>query len=373
MQIISIEEFIQKVEIPKVKKQTKTFLGIARMPHYENVISNIYSFYFKPEEVHGMKELFLSSLVDLINQSELGQSKNFLEFDDFTVETEFTTKKRGRIDILLRNEAHAIIIENKIYHTLNNDLNDYWNSVSVVNNNEEKKIGIVLTLKKTPTKNSNYINITHLEFMQAVMKNLGRFMLDAREKYIVYLKDLYQNIVNMSKSNLEVKDLKFYFSNQKKIHEVTNFFSAIKSHVPSQVEEASQLIDEDFNLPKSKGDGNRVLRYFISPKNKDLMITIYFEKLLTEKWISLIVEMKYDLLKNKELYKSIDFYNIENNLLRSDEFYKNDNTTWAHFASKRYTLNEEEISDLKNFIVNKLNEDGFLSIYRKLNDFVPKK
>ena len=242
-----------------------------------------------------------------------------------------------------------------------------------MNNNEEKKIGIVLTLKKTPTKNSNYINITHLEFMQAVMKNLGRFMLDAREKYIVYLKDLYQNIVNMSKSNLEVKDLKFYFSNQKKIHEVTNFFSAIKSHVPSQVEEASQLIDEDFNLPKSKGDGNRVLRYFISPKNKDLMITIYFEKLLTEKWISLIVEMKYDLLKNKELYKSIDFYNIENNLLRSDEFYKNDNTTWAHFASKRYTLNEEEISDLKNFIVNKLNEDGFLSIYRKLNDFVPKK
>lgn len=368
MSLNSIQSFFQEVEIPKVKKRPKTFLGIAKMPHYENVISNIYAFYFQPEEVHGMRDLFISSLLDLVKQSEIGATKDFSDFITFDVATEHVTKKRGRIDILLSNDTHAIIIENKIYHTLNNDLNDYWDSIHL--SSDDKKVGVVLTLKKTPTKNSNYINITHLEFMQAVMKNLGHFMLDAREKYIVYLKDLYQNIVNMSKSNLEVKDLKFYFSNQKQIHEVTNFYSAIKSHIPSQVEEASQLIEEDFILPKSKGDGNRVLRYFISPKNKDLMITIYFEKLLSEKWISLIVEMKYSLIKNKELFRVLSFSDLENKALKNEFFYSDKSEVWAHFAAKKYHLNEEEIIDLKSFIAHKIEEDGLLSIYRKLNDFV---
>jgi hypothetical protein len=39
-------EFFSKNEIPSVKQQPKTFLEIARQPHYENVISNIYAFYF---------------------------------------------------------------------------------------------------------------------------------------------------------------------------------------------------------------------------------------------------------------------------------------------------------------------------------------
>jgi hypothetical protein len=363
--------FLRENEIPKVKKQPKTFLGIAKMPHYENVMSNIYAFFFQVQEVHGMKELFIQSLLDLIQESALGKDKNVSAISDFEVATEVATKKGGRIDIVLSSDTHAIIIENKIYHTLQNDLEDYWHAIQVADNIEANKIGIVLSLHKLAVNNSNYINITHLEFLKRVMLNLGHFVLEAREKYMVFLKDFYQNTVNMSKKNMEVKDLKFYFEHKTKIQEVVSFYAAMRSHIPNQVEEACQLIDEELQLPKSKGDGNRSLRYFISPKNKDLMITVYFDKLLTEKWIALIVEMKYSLLKNKEQYNAITFTEKEDKIIKKD-FYDDTKESWCHFAAKKYVLNEEEIADLKNFVATKLVDDGFLSIYRKLNDFVSK-
>ena len=38
--IKELEAFLQKVAIPKIKASPKTFLGIAKQPHYENVLSN---------------------------------------------------------------------------------------------------------------------------------------------------------------------------------------------------------------------------------------------------------------------------------------------------------------------------------------------
>ncbi len=40
--------------IPIIKKNSKTFLGIAKQPHYENVLSNILAFYFDITEEHGL-------------------------------------------------------------------------------------------------------------------------------------------------------------------------------------------------------------------------------------------------------------------------------------------------------------------------------
>ncbi len=46
MNIKALQTFLDQASIPSVKQQPKTFLEIARQPHYENVISNIYAFYF---------------------------------------------------------------------------------------------------------------------------------------------------------------------------------------------------------------------------------------------------------------------------------------------------------------------------------------
>jgi len=131
MNIQVLEDFLDHNVIPKIKRRPKTFLGIAKQPHYENVMSNIYAFYFKVEEVHGMHDLFITSLLEIINESKLGSIKKVNEISDFEVETEVSTKKGGRIDLLLSSQNHAIIIENKVLHNLKNDLEDYLTSDKV--------------------------------------------------------------------------------------------------------------------------------------------------------------------------------------------------------------------------------------------------
>ncbi|MEN2400620.1 PD-(D/E)XK nuclease family protein [Flavobacterium sp. MC2016-06] len=370
MDINSLQLFLNQNTIPKIKKRPKTFLGITKQPHYEKVMSNIYAFYFNTEEVHGMRHLFINTLLEIINESRLGPYKKVAEILDFEVDTEVITKKNGRIDLLLYNQDHAIIVENKVYHVLNNNLQDYWNSIKVTDNNEVNKIGIVLSLNKLIVSHSHFINITHLEFLKRVIQNLGNYIMDAKEKYIIFLKDFYQNSINLSKSEMDSKELKFYFDNQTKILEVKDFHFAVRTHIENQIEQACVLIDEDLKLQTSKGKSNKRLRYFLSPKNKNLMITIFFENLLTpKKELFIMVELKNNLLKNKEQYKSILFTGDEAIILR-EEFYESNSSTWCHFAVAHYILNETQVANLTPFIIEKLDTDFLLAVYRKLNGFI---
>lgn len=372
MDLQTLQEFLDHNVIPKIKKRPKTFLGIAKQPHYENVMSNIYAFYFNVNEVHGMHDLFINTLLEIINESKLGDQKKVNEIIDFDVDTEVSTIKGGRIDLLFSSQDHAIIIENKVYHTLNNDLQDYWNSTKVTGNKEENKIGILLSLNKLNTSHKDFINVTYLEFLKRVVQNLGSYIMNAKDKYVVFLKDFYQNSINLSKSEMDSKELKFYFDNQIKIIEAKDFHFAVRDHIYNQVEDVVNLIDEDLILVKSKGEPNKRLRFFLSPKNKNLMFTVFFEKLLTpERGLVLIVELKNELLRNKEQYKTIAF-TAEEELAIKPDFYTDKKPNWCHFAVVRYQLNENEVSNLSQFIAEKLEEDHLLSIYRRLNDFVAK-
>lgn len=370
MNLRDLEDFLDHNEIPKIKKRPKTFLGIAKQPHYENVMSNIYAFYFNVDEVHGMQDLFINSLLEIINESKLRDQKKVAAISDFDVYTEVPTKKNGRIDILLSSEDHAIIIENKVYHTLNNNLEDYWNSIKVTDNNEDNKIGIVLSLNKLNVTHGHFINITHIELLKRVIQNLGSYFMDAKDKYVVFLKDFYQNSINLSKSEMDSKELKFYFDNQPKIIEVKDFHFAVRDHIYNQVEDVINLIDEDLILVKSKGEPNKRLRFFLSPRNKNLMFTVFFEKLLTpERGLVLIVELKNELLRNKEQYKTIAFTAEEESTIKP-VFFTDKNPNWCHFAVVRYQLNENEVSNLSQFIVEKLEKDQLLSVYRKLKEYI---
>jgi len=279
--IEKLEKFLQENTIPKVKAHPKTFLGIAKQPHYENVLSNIYAFYFNPNEVHRLKDLFIKSFVELIN---IKLEKKFHFSDDFSISTEVTTildkktKKKGRIDLLFESENDAIIIENKVYHILINNLQNYWDTVKVSN-----KIGVVLSLTKIPnTGNSNFINITHLEFLNKVMDNAGSYLLKGIDKYIIFLKDLFQNIKNLS-NQMEAKDLKFYYDHQEELNNIAKLKFAVRDFLKNEVNLAISLLDKEFDLKIPKGGNEKRLRYYKSINNPDLMFTVVFGGLLDKK------------------------------------------------------------------------------------------
>lgn len=354
--LIKLESFLKEASIPFVKKRPLTFLGISKQPHYENVWSNIYAFFFDVNAEHKLNDLFLQSLLQLINENS---NSKFHFNSSFEIETEYGTTNNGRIDILLSSPNDAIIIENKVYHHLNNDLNDYWNSVT-----QENKRGIILSLHKkhkNQINNLNYIGITHLELLEKVISNLPDYFSNANEKHIIFFKDFYQNVINTT-NPMDTNAIKFFYRNREEIKQVTDIRNSYVSYVISEVEKARINIDEKF---ESYGSRNENFRYYLCPNQGNLMITIVFGRLFTEKHeLLFIVELQNDLLRETDKIKSIEFNEDEKKYLCPNFF--NNKETWAHFANQLVKPSEDEIINLGDYISDTINNSPILGIYRKL-------
>jgi hypothetical protein len=364
MNLKDLEEFLNHNVIPRIKRRPKTFLSIAKQPHYENVMSNIYAFYFNVHEVHKLKDLFVTSLMELINASSFAkEAKVFDTFLNYEVLTEYGTKNQKRIDILLQNNEQAIIIENKVYHILNNDLDEYYNEIKVVN-----KVGILLSLHPiSDIKHPHFINITHLQLMERVLFNLGSYVLGASDKYLVFLKDFCQNIINLSRPVMEKENIHFYYKNQQEINQLVEFKFKLRDHILSQVIAAGNTLEGVSKYePRANSFNDKRLVYYVSNKYSTLMITVVYEKLLTdEKKMHIAIEMQGNLLKDRERYRVIDFTEEEKQHAFAEHF-RTTSVDWSHFAVQHYHPTEDEISNLSQFIIDKLNQDHLLSIFNKL-------
>ena len=367
-------EFLKAAKVPVVKPQPKTFLGISRQPHYENVLSNIYAFFFDVNEEHGFGDLFISSLKELLQEAEENTDSPFYDCEELSPETEWSTRKGGRIDLLLKNDTHAIIVENKVYHFLNNDLKDYWESVEVA---DENKRGVVLSLRPVSlSKKSRFVNITHETLMRTVMAQCGNYIASANDKYLTFLKDFYQNIINISSSIMQSSDFAFYFSHQEEINNVTAFNQRVRAHVFSEIEKVASLLDPKYKLALSGKRSDR-LRYYVSESNRQLMITVLADHRLFNHHkpkMFLVVEMQGKLLENKEIFKTVEFSSEERaaNVLR-DDFWTNKDKYWAHFAGVTLYPNKEEFANLGEYIIKELAGQRLLDIYEKLNNFLSEK
>lgn len=190
-----------------IKPRRKNIVDIAGYPNWENVNSNILAFFLDEKEEHKLERLFFDSLLDVI-EDNLENKK----IDRTTYDTPFTVEREtNRIDILIHGgeedgqQAWAIIIENKIHHILNNDLNKYWESVQA-----DTKLGIVLNLHALEKpisinlKNGQkvrFVNITHIQLIEKVQENLGRYFENGDDRHLLFLKDYFSNI----KSHYQMK------------------------------------------------------------------------------------------------------------------------------------------------------------------------
>lgn len=380
--MLSFHHFLQSTSIPKIEKKRKTFLGIAKQPHFENVLSNIYAFFFNVEEEHKFKDLFIRSLLACIEEQVKKKNKDFSSFVDFDIETEYATKglgkhkKRGRIDLLLSNDHQAIIIENKVYHYLANDLDDYWLSVKLPS--DTSKIGIILSLKPISKDNwkqfeykDEFINLTHFEFMKKVNELKEEYIEESNPHFHFVLEDLIQNINNISTPNMNSENIQFFLDNKEKINQLVQFKYEFKKHIISEIEKAGNSITgvKLITLRKSSYNEKR-LRYFQSTKHSDLLYTIVFEDLLKgEKNLQIFIEVRGKALKTLLALNTIQFSEDENNIIQKS-FVTKTNATWAHFAYKRMSLEETDIADLGGFIQNKIKEDHFESVFMKLESYL---
>jgi len=337
---------ILKLQIKEVKKVSPTFQELSGYPNYENVLSNIYKFFIEFEH-HGLNDLFLQALDDCFEDE-------VVLMEEAIVHREFFTKKGGRIDLVITDTdnidevTQVVIIENKIFHTLENDLDDYWNTFSHI----ENKVGFVLSLNELPVKKPFY-NITHKQWMTKVKGRLGHHLKHANSKYLVYLQDFFNYIDGFYKDTFNMDSLKFLFEHGKKVDDIVNLqkdgFNHIRDLVIAKVQESSNW---SYNAKTRPGIS-------IGNKQGNFLIYVSIDTVFTERRFRLEswLYKKETIAKWNDSGFNDDMRKIAaKNGITIEE--KAPTKEWVRIASKDYIIqSSNDLIDIDQKIIDSLNFD----------------
>ena len=236
--------------IPK-NKPGRTFLEISGFPHYENVCSNILSFFLQPANEHGFDTLMLNAFLQLCDLSKEENSGSI------TIEREVYTHNEKRLDLLIQTEKYVIGIENKVFHHLNNDLNSYAKTIADrCNGYNRKPVGIVLSLKKLSEEEKRkaaadkFTCITYDEFFRILKLNLGNHVLTHHPTYFIYLTDFIKSISNLKYTTMENKELwSFFKNNAGVVQELNESFELYKKTIYDKILIFKQNFPKQENAP----------------------------------------------------------------------------------------------------------------------------
>jgi len=287
--------------IIEVKEWQTTIFDIAGFPHYENVLSNVYAYFMNPFNQHGLGDLFLTSLLKLLESD--------YHFDVPLVTREFTTAKNNRIDIVVEEDMGAsegskekspyyLIIENKVFHHVNNDFDDYYNHFEV---DDSCKKGVLLSLHKTESKHDKFINITHQQWLAEVWTNIGSVLPKLPDETLHHLKQLSKNITNFSMAENIGEYFSFYHKNVESIKNIETIKKELTTYIWKEVGRGVEQLDE-FNF-KFIHRNNWAHGYYKEDTKEEVFITIV-PKIMheTHAWVEVIIEIgKKGLDKLNEL------------------------------------------------------------------------
>lgn len=276
-------------DVPITEIETKNIFDLSGFPHYETVWSNLYAYFLKDDEEHGLKDLFLSALLSLINKQTL-IFQNLKSFDSFSVEREIITKNGNYIDLLIYQEdenstiQNAIIIENKVNAALNNDLSEYFNSIKAKN-----KIGIVLSINPVNANHKDYINILHNDWLNAVLNQPISYLIHCDLKQILYLQEFYSNIHSYNSTNNMKDAYQFYMNHESKIEQIIT----LRDDVIKNVLEKIALGMQEFEFKKGK---YYIKSAYIDFKNDDYTFYLHFhiDKLFSKKELKILCWLNND-------------------------------------------------------------------------------
>lgn len=333
------------LEIPSSPQIKDGFLEIINQQHREVINSRIYAYFLDREKNEKVAQMFLKALQELVKI----KSKKTIQLENYTSYTEVSTKN-GRIDIVIEDslDKKAIIIENKLFYHLHNDLSDYWDHYQY---KEENKVGILLTLEKhiiPKNVRGKFINITHYEWIKKIKSSGLPSQLPS--KYYIYLNDFFQTIQNLTISDKMNDQTLFYFQHSKKI---------LKAQ--ETVYQAEQFIENQINILASKlqlsvfGKTMSWRNLWDEKGDKKTYYTIVFEKLMKgENKIQIIIELYEEDIKQKEtLSKLLQ----ENDLYKEMDGDGEEAEDYIHFARREYELTLSEIGDFSSFVYKKISTD----------------
>lgn len=344
-----------KSEIPLKQDSGKTLMDYIGCRTLENPWSDLYSFFLDNRGEHKLGNLFIDSLGELLNYPA-----NWLKDYDIYREYPVEGDKRNnikRIDILLTDsqQKHAIIIENKVHHSLENRLDLYTNAILNLgyDYNSIKKLVIVVQEKsweKEKAEKNGYEYITHQKYVNTIIEKLQYpiYSSQADSFYKRVLENFVQNILNvtndMKTNDEQIRFFIDYFENSKQVYGI---YKSTISDYKKQLNNIS--FDMDIENPKIVFDEDFQLIYLPYKSNNTVLLTILLNYMWAKsEWyfgkpfIRVALELKG---KAKDSFESID--NTRKEKLKDD--YRDFVTSFSnlkdnhmmHFAYLDIPINEE--------------------------------
>ena len=254
MKIERIEELLKEFnKLPKKSWDDPTFLEICSYPkrRFEEICSRILSFYFNPNKEHGLKDLFLNSIFEVIGNPDIKY-----QLEQIKVINEDNAEGK-RIDLLIKSPDFVIGIENKITASLYNPLDIYKKRIE--EHHSTKSFKLVLSLNKITKRDeldlinrNDFIAITYTDLFEVVKRNIGEYISRSNQKYITHLFDFIQTIENMKAANpIDQKISEFFFEKSKEIDELVRDYNNYKEHILNiqrqKITDINELISQRTN------------------------------------------------------------------------------------------------------------------------------
>ena len=307
--MIKYEELLDEFrKIPKKEEVPPTYLEICGQPHYENVCSNILAFFFDTQEIHKFKDLVLKSFLECVDKSI--SEKYSLE--TINVHREYRVNDNKRIDIVIECSDIIITIENKIYHWLANDLNLYEQSIEDKFQSIDKRVYVVLSLKKENIKSSTFINVTYESFFDKLKQNLGHYFINANNQYTSFLLDFIKSIENLYlMENVNTEYFDFIVKNKDVFDEINSERDKLTKNLQNVVSKVMSIL--------TPSEGNRILWLYLKDDIvndftfEDGVVALDFVFELTEVRASLWLRKdytskgKYEILDKLQIIKENSF------------------------------------------------------------------
>ena len=183
----------------KIRKQPRetTLFEIGGRGHYENPISDLLAFFLNPQAEHRFAGEVLSALLSVLPASAQPDPDDWYLIG--SPRREWVTSSQKRIDLVLESDRWVLVLENKVFHTLDNDLVEYGEDTQarIAAKGQRRLIRVVLSPSGETNSSSGWIGLPYGDVVMALKARLGRLFVEhAVSKWLIFLREFVLHLEN---------------------------------------------------------------------------------------------------------------------------------------------------------------------------------
>src|SRR5690554_4614715 len=177
----------------------QTLFDIGARGYFENPTSDLLAFFLDPDAEHGFADEVLAALLGVLPRGEQPALGNWHLCR--SPRREWVTSDQKRIDLVLESDRWVLALENKIYHSLNNDFSHYSADLlmRLSHPGNKKIVRVVLSPTGAVSGDPGWIGIPYADFLSRFKLSIGDLFSNYGEsKWLLFLREFIVHLENLT-------------------------------------------------------------------------------------------------------------------------------------------------------------------------------